>query len=101
MEPDNNNQSKRENPSDKTLLKMAFGNSPPCESGGQMQKTARGFLKMQFKASNPNVKQSEYTFFKKKVRLNVVEKKVHKFDLDREERSLKKAKKKTSTRKNY
>lgn len=99
MEPDN--KSKSESPSDKTLLKMAFGNSPPCESGGQMQKTARGFLKMQFKAKNPCVKKSEYTFFKKKVRLNVVEKKVHKFDLDKEERNVKKAKKKTSTRKNY
>ena len=34
------------------------------------------------KKAVPNVKQDEYTFFKKKVRLNVVEKKVHRFQLD-------------------
>ncbi len=56
---------------------------------------------MQFKAKNPVVKASEYNFFKKKVRLNVVEKKVHNFDLDREERKQTKPKKKASTRKNY
>ena len=53
---------------------------------------------------NPNVRRSEYTtntFFKKKVRLNVVEKKVHKFALDEEEINQKKAKKKTSARKNF
>ena len=65
-----------------------------------MQKTCRGALKQKSKFNVP-VKNSEYTFFRKKVRLNVVEKKVHKFELDEEEVNLKKAKKKTSTRKNY
>ena len=52
-----------------------------------MQKTARGYVKQVQKVSNmkhmtgkkacPDVKKDEYTFFRKKVRLNVVEKKVH------------------------
>ena len=68
-----------------------------------MMKTARGYLKSQVKKDSqaPLVKRSEYTFFKKKVRLNVVEKKVHKFTLNEEEVNLKKAKKKTTTRKNF
>ena len=41
-------------------------------------KTVRGHVKAQMKGINPPlVKSSEYTFFRKKVRLNVVEKQVH------------------------
>ena len=58
-------------------------------------------MKSQLKQRNPLVKQSEYTFFKKKVRLNVVEKKVHVFDLGEAEISHKRANKKSSSRKNY
>lgn len=70
-------------PSDKALLKMAFGDKPidPAE----FKKMARGFLKGQIKGCNDLVKTSEYSFFKKKVRLNVVEKKVHTFKLDKSE----------------
>jgi len=51
--------------------------------------------------STPLVKKSEYTFFKKRVRLNVVEKKVHKYQLDEEEITHKKSKKATIARKNF
>ena len=92
-------------PNDKALITMALGEQLPTPTKAQGAfgaKTCRGFLKNQAKAvSKPLVKTSEYTFFKKKVRLNVVEKKVHQFDLDEDEVNQKKAKKKTSARKNY
>lgn len=80
--------------SDAELVKMAFSDEQPLMPNNSvpMQKTTRGFLKGVQKNSNmkhlvgkkavPVVKKDEYTFFKKKVRLNVVEKKVHKFQLD-------------------
>ena len=93
---------------DQALLKMAFPPQTSSEIAAasklNQQKTARGFVKSIAKQTGTNttaVNKSEYTFFKKKVRLNVVEKKVHKFDLDEEEVNQKKAKKKTSARKNF
>ena len=83
-------------------MALAHGGDQDTQPNNMMMKTARGYLKSQAKNSQaPLVKRSEYTFFKKKVRLNVVEKKVHKFTLNEEEVNLKKAKKKTSTRKNF
>ena len=61
---------------------MAFGD--PKTTPNEFKKTARGFLKSKDKGM-PLVKNSEYTFFKKKVRLNVVEKKVHKFAQEKDE----------------
>lgn len=90
----------KETPSDKALLKMAFGDKPIDPS--DFNKTARGYLKGQIKGTSGRalVKTSEYSFFKKKVRLNVVEKKVHTFKLDKEEVDQKRAKKRTGSRKN-
>lgn len=58
---------------------MAFGKEQAAAAKISPNKTARGFLKSQMKAKLPSslVKNSEYTFFRKKVRLNVVEKQVH------------------------
>ena len=89
-------------PSDAALVNMAFGSQKSSPHQNALQKTARGYLKTQMKVQGkPLVKQSEYTFFKKRVRLNVVEKKVHEFKLDEEEISHKKAKKPIVARKNF
>ena len=73
---------------------MAFGDQPEIKHQDSLNKTARGFVKavqkqavvlakgLQGKSAVPNVKNDEQAFFKKKVRLNTVEKKVHQFQLD-------------------
>ena len=77
-------------PSDRELVKMAYGE--PEKFRG---KTARAYLKAQAKQGPAPVRQSEYQFFKKKVRLNVVEKKVHRFQLDQDEINSKRSKRVT------
>ena len=101
MKPDTDNKSDL---SDAELVKMAFGDERSVLFQPRDQKTARGYLKGVAKTGGvvgkqacPDVQKAEYGFFKKKVRLNVVEKKVHTFQLDQEEIEGKKSKHLTTT----
>ena len=82
MKPDTDNKSDL---SDAELVKMAFGEerSVLFQPKDSLQKTARGYLKgIEKTGGAAPIKKDEYAFFKKKVRLNVVEKKIHTFQLD-------------------